>query len=74
MCSAQAVLAVPQGQCVMLDEPPFPRGAVQQLSQRGENQTCKELKNQLNIYEEYYIQKRDGLANIIHPFWILMFN
>lgn len=59
MCSAQAVLAVPSGQCGVLDEPPFPRGAVQQLSQRGDNQACKELKNQLNIYEEYYIQKRD---------------
>lgn len=59
MCSAQAVLPVPSGQCVMLDEPPFPRTALQQLSQRGENQACKELKNQLNIYEEYYIQKRD---------------
>lgn len=49
----------PHGQCGMLDEPPFPRGAAQPLSQRGENQACKELKNQLNIYEEYYIQKRD---------------
>lgn len=49
-------------------------GAVQQLSQRGENQTRMEFKKQLNIYEKYYIQKRDWLANIIHPSWILMFN
>jgi len=33
-----------------------------------------EFKKQLNIYEKYYIQKRDWLANIIHPSWILMCN
>lgn len=33
-----------------------------------------EFKNQLNIYEKDYIQRRGWLANIIHPSWILMFN